>query len=184
MVLMRRGIRLFVFRGWGNSPVMERMFLLKNIASYGIMQLEKVSGRDSMSDTGISVLIKRLALIFDKLSNQLLLPYDLTGSQFKILMALYHAPAGSVRQTDIEDKFSMTNPTVTGLVQKLEAKELVKRMPHPEDRRSKVLVLTDRAMDMKEELLALAESLEQQMTGNLAAQERRQLAALLLKMLQ
>lgn len=131
----------------------------------------------------ISILIKRSSLVFDKLSNQLLTPYDLTGSQFKILMVLYKSPAGSVRQTDIETKFSMTNPTVTGLVQKLEAKDLVNRMPHPEDKRSKVLVLTDRAMEMKEELLALADSLEQQMTANLTAEEYNQLATLLNKML-
>ena len=137
-----------------------------------------------MTNARISILIKKTALIFDKLSNQLLIPYDLTGSQFKILMVLYKSPAGSVRQTDIEAKFSMTNPTVTGLVQKLEAKNLVKRMPHPEDKRSKVLVLTDRAVEMKEELLALADSLEQQMTRNLSESECDQLAGLLLKMLE
>lgn len=137
-----------------------------------------------MASARISILVKKSSLIFDKLSNQLLMPYDLTGSQFKILMVLYQTHAGSVRQTDIEAKFSMTNPTVTGLVQKLEAKELVKRMPHPEDKRSKVLVLTERAMEMKEELLALADSLEQQMTKNLTAAECDQLASLLTKMLQ
>lgn len=136
-----------------------------------------------MAGTRISILIKKSSLVFDKFSNQLLTPYDLTGSQFKILMVLYRFPAGSVRQADIEAKFAMTNPTVTGLVQKLEAKDLVKRMPHPEDKRSKVLVLTDRAMTMKEELLALADSLEQQMTMNLTAEECGQLASLLTKML-
>ena len=136
-----------------------------------------------MNITKISILIKKTSLVFDKISNQLLTAYDLTGSQFKILMVLMHAPEGSVRQIDIENKFAMTNPTVTGLVHKLEAKDLVKRMPHPEDKRSKVLALTDRAMAMKEELLALADNLEQQMTRNLNDDEREQLASLLLKML-
>lgn len=136
-----------------------------------------------MANKRISILIKRASLDLDKLSNQLLSPYDLTGSQFRILMVLYMSPAGSVRQTDIEAKFSMTNPTVTGLVQKLEAKNLVNRMPHPEDRRSKVLVLMERAIQMKEELLALADSLEQQMTANLTEEEYDQLASLLMKIL-
>lgn len=136
-----------------------------------------------MANARISLLVKKSSLIFDKFSNQLLTPYDLTGSQFKILMVLYQSPDGSVRQTDIETKFSMTNPTVTGLVQKLETKDLVKRIPHPEDKRCKVLVLTDRATEMKEELLALADRLEQQMTKNLTGTECDQLAALLTKML-
>lgn len=136
-----------------------------------------------MNITKISILVKKTSLVFDKISNQLLTPYDLTGSQFKILMVLYHAPKASVRQADIESKFAMTNPTVTGLIHKLEAKDLIKRMPHPEDKRSKVLVLTDRAMGIKEELLALADDLERQMTQNLNESECAQLAALLLKML-
>ena len=136
-----------------------------------------------MGVTKIPVLIKKLSLLFDRISNQLLTPYDLTNSQFRILMVLIHAPEGPVRQIDIENKFAMTNPTVTGLVQKLEAKDLVKRMPHPGDKRSKVLVLTDRAMGMKEELLALAENLERQMTRNLNDEECAQLAGLLLRML-
>ncbi len=136
-----------------------------------------------MENAKISILVKRSALIFDKLSNQLLTPYDLTGSQFKILMVLYYTPEGSVRQADIEAKFSMTNPTVTGLVQKLEAKELVRRVPHPEDGRSKVLVLTERALAMREELLALSDDLERQMTANLNEAECEQLALLLAKML-
>lgn len=136
-----------------------------------------------MENRKISILIKKSAVRFDKLSNQILTPYDLTSSQFKILMVLYNAPGESVRQTDIETKFSLTNPTVTGLVQKLEAKDLVKRVPHPEDRRSKLLLLTDRALKMKGELLAQANSLEQQMTDNLTAAECEQLADLLLKLL-
>lgn len=136
-----------------------------------------------MPNAGISILIKKVALIFDKYSNQLLAPYGLTGSQFKILMVLYHAPVGSVRQTDIESKFSMTNPTVTGLVQKLEEKELVHRIAHPGDRRSKVLVLTERALLMRDELLALADHLERQMTRNLSEAECVQLSVLLMKML-
>lgn len=136
-----------------------------------------------MKNRKISILIKKSSLVFDKLSNQLLTPYDLTSSQFKILMMLYHAPGDTVRQADIEERFSMTNPTVTGLVQKLEAKNLVKRIPNPEDKRSKVLVLTERAMEMKEELLALANSLEGQMTAKLTGLECDRLAALLEKML-
>lgn len=136
-----------------------------------------------MPNAGISILIKKMALIFDKYSNQLLTPYGLTGSQFKILMVLYRAPVGSVRQTDIESKFSMTNPTVTGLVQKLEEKGLVRRIANPEDRRSKMLVLTEHALLMREELLALADRLERQMTRNLTEAECERLSVLLMKML-
>ena len=75
----------------------------------------------------------------------------------------------------------MTNPTVTGLVQKLEKSDLVTRIPHPQDKRSKILLLTDHAVEMKEELLALADALELQMTKNLTEEECGQLSRLLQK---
>lgn len=137
-----------------------------------------------MEYTKVSIQIKKTALVFDKISNQLLAPYGLSGSQFKILMVLYHAPAGSVRQIDIETKFSMTNPTVTGLVQKLEKKDMVTRISHPEDKRCKILLLTDHALAMREELLALADALELQMTKNLTENECGELSRLLQKVLQ
>lgn len=135
-----------------------------------------------MKNSKISVLIKRTSLIFDKSANQLLASYDLTGSQFRILMVLYKS-SENIRQIDIENKFLMTNPTVTGLVQKLEQKELIRRIPHPVDKRSKVLVLTERAMEMKEEMLKLSDELERQMTKNLSSEECEQLAGLLTKIL-
>lgn len=136
-----------------------------------------------MANTRISILVKRASLEFDKLSNQLLVPYDLTGSQFKILMVLFRYPVGSIRQADIEAKFSMTNPTVSGLVQKLEAKKLIARVPNPKDKRSKVLVPTEQAMAIKDDLLALSDKMEGRMSANLTDAEYDELAALLNKML-
>lgn len=129
----------------------------------------------------VSVLIKKSALIFDKYVNQLLTPYQLTNSQFRILMILYKAPAYSVRQVDIESAFSMTNPTVTGLIQKLEKNGLVKRVENPKDKRSKLLALTEQAESRRTEFIALADSIEREMTNGLSETEVELLAELLTK---
>ena len=136
-----------------------------------------------MARAKVSVLIKRSSLVFDKYANQLLAPHDLTGSQFRILMILYKSPACSVRQADLEAMFSMTNPTVTGLVNKLEGRGLVRRVPNPEDKRSRLLALTEYAEERKDEFLALANALEAEMTEGLSDQEAAQLAALLQKVI-
>lgn len=131
----------------------------------------------------VSVLIKRSSLIFDKYVNHLLAPYDLSGSQFRILMTLYKSPACSVRQADIEAAFSMTNPTVTGLVNKLESRGFVERVSNPNDKRSKLLVLTDYAEEKRAEFLALANTLEAEMTDGLSDSEVRLLTELLQKVI-
>lgn len=130
----------------------------------------------------LSVLIKKSSLLFDKYSNQLLAKQDLTASQFKIMLALYHSDR-SICQSDIEAKFNMTNPTVTGLVQKLEAKGLLTRVVKEEDRRVKQLVLTQQALDRKEEMLSIERYLEEMMTKNLNDEEKEQLCKLLTKLM-
>ena len=134
-----------------------------------------------MEKTKVSVLIKKSSLIFDKYFNQLIAPYQLSSSQFRSLMILYKSPACSVRQTDIEAAFSMTNPTVTGLVHNLERKGLVKKVDNPEDKRSKFLVLTEYAESRKNEFLSLANSIEKEMTDGLSETETAVLSELLLK---
>lgn len=130
----------------------------------------------------LSFLIKKSALLFDKYSNQLLAQQDLTASQFKIMLVLYHSNQ-VISQGDIEEKFNMSNPTVTGLVQKLEAKGLISRVVKEDDRRVKQLVLTQQALDKKEELLSVEQYLEEIMTKNLSGEEREELCMLLTKLM-
>ena len=136
-----------------------------------------------MYKTKIAVLIKKTALVFDKLSNQVLYPYDLTHTQFRTLLFLYKSPPQTVRQIDIEHAFSMTNPTVTGILQILERKDLIRRISNPQDKRSKFVDLTDYAYSIKDELFLLAEKLENKMTESLSDQEQADLSRLLGKIL-
>lgn len=135
-----------------------------------------------MKNDKVFVLVKKMSLVFEKHANQLLAPFDLTGSQCKILMALYKAPDSSLRQADMEEEFALSSPTVIGLVRQLEKKGLVMRIDHPDDKRSKLLTLTPRALEMKEQLLAVEEELERRMTAALTKEENAQLFALLEKM--
>ena len=131
----------------------------------------------------IAILIKKLSLEIDKLSNPILEPYDLTNSQFKILKYLLMTPEGTVRQVDIEHYFSMTNPTVTGLVHTLEKKGLIERKVNPADSRSKILIPTQRTLEMKDLLYSLGERLEAELTHTLTHDERQELLRLLNKLL-
>lgn len=132
----------------------------------------------------VAILVKKTALVIEKNANHILAPFDLTNTQYKIMKFLYANQDVPVRQADIEEKFSMTNPTVTGIIQNLEKKRLITRAENPEDRRSKLLVLTEQAMGMKDALDRAGETIEGQATANLTAEERDELARLLKKVLE
>ncbi|WP_294145307.1 MarR family winged helix-turn-helix transcriptional regulator [uncultured Clostridium sp.] len=136
-----------------------------------------------MKDGKIAILVKKANLKFDKISNRMLAGYGLTHTQFKTLMFLYKNPPQTIRQIDIETYFSMSNPTVTGILQNLEKNGMVERVVNPADSRSKVAALTGKAEAMREELLALADRLENELTRELSKEEQEQLARLLEKMM-
>lgn len=137
-----------------------------------------------MTNDRVAILIKKSALVIEKMSNQALAPYELTHTQYKILMLLFRNPGKPIRQADIEAHLSMTNPSVTGIIQNLEKKEFVERIQNPDDKRSKLVKLTERAVSMEEELYSLGESLEAQVIRNLTTEESQQLIALLKKVLE
>lgn len=65
---------------------------------------------------------------------------DLTPSQFDIVATLGNTPGMSFKE--LGEKTLITKGTLTGVVDRLEAKGLVKRVVQTEDRRSTIVQLT------------------------------------------
>ena len=136
-----------------------------------------------MKNDKVAIWIKKAALEFDKISNPIFAQYDLTASQYKVLKYLYAQPSGTARVVDLEKYYSMTHPTTLGLVDTLERKGFVSRIPNPNDARGKLVALTGKADAMQKELLKVGSEIEDRLTANLDADEKKQLVALLLKLL-
>mgnify|MGYP002624015682 FL=1 len=130
-----------------------------------------------------AILIKKAALEFEKVANPIFAEYDLTASQYKILKFLYASENHSARLVDLEKEYSMTHPTAIGLVNTLEEKGFVARTTNPDSARGKLIVLTEKADFMQEELLKLGDAVEDKLTERLTSEERAELIALLQKLL-
>ena len=63
--------------------------------------------------------------------------------------------------------FYIRNPTVTRVLQNLEKKGLIERQTNPQDNRSKVICLSDKAKTMEQLLYQLGNELEEKLTRNL-----------------
>ena len=135
-----------------------------------------------MNNKKIAILIKKLALEFDKIANPSLAPYDLTPTQFKILKYLYDHD--NVIGVDIQNAFSMTNPTVTGILQNMESGGWIERVPNPNDSRSKIIKVTKKALTKKEDLYKLGDNLEKSFAKDLSKEEQKELLILLNKVME
>ena len=136
-----------------------------------------------MNTDKIAILVKKAALEFDKIANPELANYDLTASQYKVLKFLYYQPQRTARVVDIERYYSMTHPTTIGLLDTLEAKGFITRVPNPDDARSRLILLTEQADEMQKELEKIGDSLEAMFTTSLSDAESKELAKLLRKLL-
>jgi len=70
---------------------------------------------------------------FSRMYAQMLDRVDLTLPQYTLLYQLMLL--GTVSMTEISDRLGITKPAVTNLVDRLEEKKCLKRVPHAEDRR-------------------------------------------------
>lgn len=131
----------------------------------------------------VAILVKRAALQADKVQAPILQSHDLTVAQYKFLKNLYNAPKDSVRVMDLENTFSMTHSTVIDILRLLEKKEYTTRIVNPQDARSKIVSLTDKAYAEQKELEALGEEMEKVVTENLTEDEKEQLILLLKKLI-
>ncbi|MHA2028080.1 MAG: MarR family winged helix-turn-helix transcriptional regulator [Candidatus Kariarchaeaceae archaeon] len=73
---------------------------------------------------------------------------DLTPPQYAVINALREADGQSL--TELATATFSTKSTMTALVDNLEKKGLVKRQPHPKDRRSLIVKLTDLGTSLKQ----------------------------------
>ena len=137
-----------------------------------------------MLTDSIAIMIKRANIEIDRNANQLLAPYGLTHSQFKVLKFLLMHKGENVRQIDLEQFFYMTNPTVTGMLQTLEKKGLVTRTVNPEDKRSKLIMLTDKTIGMEKELFRIGPQLDDRIAEALNEEQKEEIKKLLHIMLQ
>ena len=70
--------------------------------------------------------------------------YDLTVSQIDVIVTLAGAEGATLNCSEIAERTLITKGGITGILDRLEARGLVKRIPSREDRRSVMIALSDK----------------------------------------
>jgi len=86
-------------------------------------------------------LIRKLMQVGEHYSRELHKNYDISAPQLACLLALYEK--GPMSPSRIARSIMVSSSTVTGILDRLEAKELVRRVRNPRDRRSITVSLTE-----------------------------------------
>jgi MarR family 2-MHQ and catechol resistance regulon transcriptional repressor len=103
--------------------------------------------------------------------------HGLTAAEFGVLEALFHK--GPTLLGELQRKILISSGGVTYVVDRLEAKGLVERRPHPADRRARFAALTGEGRKLMRRIFpAHAAHLERVLSG-LSVSEQRQATELL-----
>ncbi|MBA3472930.1 MAG: MarR family transcriptional regulator [Rubrobacter sp.] len=81
--------------------------------------------------------------------------------------------------SDISDELGVTKRNVTALVDALEEEGLVRRMPHPSDRRATIIELTSRGAETTDSMYNGYRGAAAELFADLSEDERRELLRLL-----
>lgn len=132
----------------------------------------------------LGVIIKKINTLFETEVNNVLKKYDITKAQGDVLRYLNNHKNGKVSQRDIEKHFGISNPTVSGILNRLEVKDLVERKSCVKDARIKYITTTPKADQLYEKIRHNFKRKEAQLKVGLSAEEEEQLFDLLHRILE
>ncbi|MEE0775601.1 MAG: MarR family winged helix-turn-helix transcriptional regulator [Bacillota bacterium] len=131
----------------------------------------------------IGIYIKTLLHQMEHRRTEALRDIGLTSSQTDVLMFIAASPQGKICQRDVEQFFHLSNPTVTGILWRLEKKGFIVRAIDPSDGRRKTVIPTQQAKKSLTMMGDLCAEIEEQLLAPLDEAERETLGRLLEKIL-
>ena len=133
----------------------------------------------------IGGLIKRLDMLNTRRMEGRIVMQGLTAPQLNALNALFEMQQEGLvpNQRMLERRLYLTNPTVTGILNRLEAKGMIARVRDEKDARSNRIVLTQAGVDCRQGVHASIDICEKRLTSVLTDEEKQQMEKLLLKMI-
>ncbi len=110
-------------------------------------------------------------------SKESLAPWDITPSQSRAVMTL--ARHGTVRLSALSEHLRIAPRSVTEVVDGLQERGLVDRLPDPHDRRATLVQLTDRGTELASAIRAARAADAEGFFGALSAADRADLTRIL-----
>jgi MarR family transcriptional repressor of mepA len=132
-----------------------------------------------MGDLKLGYYIKLLQLNFEKGRNQALLEYNLTDSQFSVLMYLLRHNDKDINQKELEQHFQVSKATLSGILKRLEAKEFIFRESSGSDKRNKYIRITENGFRIKMQIISKIEKQELKALAGFSDDEKLQFVSFL-----
>jgi MarR family transcriptional regulator for hemolysin len=129
-------------------------------------------------DRNLGFLISDLHRLITTAMDKELKALSLTRSQLRVVLHLTRGQG--LTQVRIAEDLEMGKVAVGGLLDRLEAKDLIERRPHPTDRRASSIFLTAKSDALHKPILKSGGYVSRQMVANISSKDQERLVDLLL----
>ncbi len=130
-------------------------------------------------------LIKQVHILQEQRLNRKFEHFGLTAAQTFTLVSLFKAREKNekLNQKDLERILDISNPTVTGILNRLEAKDLIRRVTCKHDARIRYIEVTKKAIELAKEIRKTFKEAEEQLVSSLTPEEIDRLNEYLIRIL-
>jgi DNA-binding MarR family transcriptional regulator len=142
-----------------------------------------VAGKVQREMIVINKQLKMIHNAFEERRNRHLLKYNLTSSQMEVIFYLRFHEEEKIHQREIEKWFRLKNPTVTGILNRLEEKDFIVRKTSESDKRFRVIELTEKSRCMMQEIYEEMWQMDDRIYSCMTEEERKLLSDLLERIL-
>ena len=109
-----------------------------------------------LEDKEIGYILHKVAMMSKNNFTYMLNGFGITPGQFTVLKEIYYYKENTVEiglsPACIAERLEIDRPTISGIIERLEAQGWIVRSQHPEDKRSCIIRITDKAKDNLKEL--------------------------------
>lgn len=126
---------------------------------------------DNMRDKKLGYYFKVMSNEMIRNRNKNLEHLGLTSSQCDILLYLIAHNKEEINQKDIEKFFKLSNPTVSGILERLEMKGFIVRKTSSKDARFKQIELTDKGKEVNKDMNKNMQYLEKELLKNVSNED-------------
>jgi len=108
-----------------------------------------------------------------------LVPYGVTPGQYAVLKCLWDQNGQTAKQ--LAERLYLDSSSVTGILDRMEAKNLIEKRADPKDRRALQVLLTDKGRELEEPLSKVIEEANEKALHSLDEVQSKSLKELLYK---
>lgn len=124
-----------------------------------------------MEHTSVGTLVKCITNEYEKHLSKMMSDVGLTSSQCEVLYFLYESNDEQVNQRDIEEYLNLSNPTVTGLLKRLDEKGYILIVPNSTDKRKKNVHLSERFYQLERKITMSKKKMEKDLLRGMRKSE-------------